>query len=269
MVSQETKVKIKESLQESYFAALYELIGTMLLTILLGNYYMIQNYNQEIEGNPTLLTSFKKADSAKTGLIVGMFCITMFAARISGSHFNPCISLAYMIREMRTSFKPLLCLIYIIAQFAGAIMGAGIVFLFKAGSDSHFGIEAGGDRSNPLSINLEPMSGFFIHQAILEILGAFILTFMYLTSTVSSTKFTDDAALQTIILSASYYCSMHFAGIYIEPLKCSPVNPAIAWAFWIWNVRDNTKGFAIFTFCPLIGALLSYIFFNLVYLRTK
>ena len=50
MVSQETKVKIKESLQESYFAALYECVGTMFLTILLGNYYMIQNYNESVAG---------------------------------------------------------------------------------------------------------------------------------------------------------------------------------------------------------------------------
>ena len=89
------------------------MIGTMFLTILVGNYYMVQNYNQKVAAKSE---DFATVDSAKTGLILGMFTITMFSARISGSHFNPCITLAYVLREMKTgSFKPLLAVIYILS----------------------------------------------------------------------------------------------------------------------------------------------------------
>lgn len=151
----ETKAKIKETFQESYLGLLYEMLGTSLMTILVGNYYLIQNYNahpgqlqnmaaqmkdlamprdkdttEQVDTSVenTLVTKlmgmdpetyksiFQPIDSDKAGLLLGMFVTVMFAARISGSHYNPCITLAYMMKDFRTiNFKPLLCLFYIVA----------------------------------------------------------------------------------------------------------------------------------------------------------
>ena len=35
------------------------------------------------------------------GLLLGMFVTIMFSARISGSHFNPCITFSYMIGNVK------------------------------------------------------------------------------------------------------------------------------------------------------------------------
>lgn len=40
-----------------------------------------------------------KADNA--GLLLGMFVTIMFSARISGSHFNPCITLGFMLGNVK------------------------------------------------------------------------------------------------------------------------------------------------------------------------
>ena len=61
-------------------------------------------------------------------------------------------------------------------------------------------------------------------------MGSFFLVFMYLSSTEEKTKFTKDAAVQTIILAGSYLGAMLLAGIKLDILRASPVNPAIAFA---------------------------------------
>jgi len=240
------------------------MIGTMLLTILVGNYLMIQNYNNKVAIDPR----FESVDSGKTGLILGMFTITMFSARISGSHFNPCITLAYVLREMKTgSFKPLLAVIYILSQTLGAILGAAVCFIYRFGSDDHFAGPLIAEK--PLNIVLEIPGESILRHCVLEIMAAFFLTFMYLTSTVQSTKFTNDAAIQTIILSSSYYTAMHLAGIDVPILSASPVNPAISFGFTFWDLVQNTKDSVFFVLIPFGGSVLSFFFFQYIYIQTK
>ena len=58
------------------------------------------------------------------GLLLGMFVTIMFSARISGSHFNPCITLSFMFGNVKQGkFDRILGVLYIIAQFLGAILG--------------------------------------------------------------------------------------------------------------------------------------------------
>merc|ERR1712147_256434 len=66
-----------------------------------------------------------KADNC--GLLLGMFVTIMFSARISGSHFNPCITLSFMFGNVKQGkFDRVLGVLYIAAQIAGAF--AGIIF---------------------------------------------------------------------------------------------------------------------------------------------
>lgn len=66
-------------------------------------------------------------------------------------------------------------------------------------------------------------------------MGSFFLVFMYLSSTDAKTKFTKDAAIQTIILSGSYLGAMVLAGRELDPVKISPVNPAVAFGVFLVN----------------------------------
>ena len=55
-----------------------------------------------------------KADNA--GLLLGMFVAIMFSARISGSHFNPCITLGFMLGNVKQmKFDRVLGGLYIVA----------------------------------------------------------------------------------------------------------------------------------------------------------
>lgn len=111
--------------------------------------------------------------------------------------------------------------------------------------------------------------GDIIQQVIVEILGSFFFVFMYLSSTEEKTKFTKDAAVQTIILAGSYLAAMLVAGTKLKVLGASPVNPAIAFWIIIFNANsDIWKSFWIFCFMSLVGSMLSLFFFKCVYQKT-
>ena len=62
-------------------------------------------------------------------------------------------------------------------------------------------------------MNVEP--GDIFQEIVVEVMGSFFLVFMYLCSTEQKTKFTNDAAIQTIILAGSYLGAMLLAGTKI------------------------------------------------------
>jgi len=62
------------------------------------------------------------------------------------------------------------------------------------------------------------VKGDYIQQMIVEVFGSFFLVFMYLSSTEEKTKFTKDAAIQTIILAGSYLGAMMLAGTKLTVL---------------------------------------------------
>ena len=67
------------------------------------------------------------------GLFVGFFILLIFSARISGSHFNPAVTLAFMLRKDTGRFSRKLGICYILFQYLGAFLGSLISYnLFKA-----------------------------------------------------------------------------------------------------------------------------------------
>jgi len=155
-----------------------------------------------------------------------MFVIIMFGARISGSHYNPIITFSYMIGNVRQGkFDRLLGLFYIAAQFAGA-MAAGLMNSF---------LRAGGEADLRPTIEVSNYWG----STVCEIVGSFIIVFMYLCSTEDSTKFTKDSVMQTMVLAGSYLAAMTFSGSYVKRLFISPVNPAIALSMCIFNSSSD------------------------------
>ena len=106
-------------------------------------------------------------------------------------------------------------------------------------------------------------------SSLTEIIGSFVLVFMYLCSTEEKTKFSKDSILQTMVLSASYLSAMMIAGAYVNLFNISPVNPAIALTMILFNsTAGGWRSFWIFTLLGFIGSLLAYIFFRFVYIRT-
>ena len=77
---------LKTTFKSSSLILLYEMVGTAMMTSLVVNYY-----NERLEHN----------DADNCGLLLGMFVTIMFSARISGSHFNPCITLGFMFGDVK------------------------------------------------------------------------------------------------------------------------------------------------------------------------
>ena len=65
-------------------------------------------------------------------ILGGLFTLNVFIWKLSGSHFNPAVTLAFMIR--RTERIPVgLGVAYIVVQCAGAYIGALIVNFYQLG----------------------------------------------------------------------------------------------------------------------------------------
>lgn len=65
------------------------------------------------------------------GLLLSIFIMIIFGARISGSHFNPAITASFMIGKVKYgNFDFWLGVCYIIAQCSGAILGAILSNIF-------------------------------------------------------------------------------------------------------------------------------------------
>ena len=89
-----------------------------MMTCLIVNYWYIKYLTHE-ESQVKINTGKVEdgiaiADNA--GLLLGMFVTIMFSGRISGSHFNPCITLAFMLGNVRDmKFDRALGILYILA----------------------------------------------------------------------------------------------------------------------------------------------------------
>jgi glycerol uptake facilitator-like aquaporin len=62
-------------------------------------------------------------------ILSGLWILIVFAWKISGSHFNPAITLAYMFRRDSKVFPMSLGVSYIVVQILGAFL-AGLILLF-------------------------------------------------------------------------------------------------------------------------------------------
>lgn len=108
-----------EIIRNSIYKLLFEGIGTMFLTIAFNCSQKISfTYNQ-------------------TAMLLVLWVLTIFGMRISGAHYNPCISVAYMLRKDVGSFPRILGVAYAVMQILGAFLGAMISWFLVGG---YFGL---------------------------------------------------------------------------------------------------------------------------------
>ncbi len=62
-------------------------------------------------------------------MFLGLWVLIIFGSPISGSHFNPIITIGQMFRRDDSGIEKQLGIIYILGQFTGAILG-GLAGLF-------------------------------------------------------------------------------------------------------------------------------------------
>lgn len=158
------------------------------------------------------------------------------------------------------NFDRILGVCYILVQFLGGFIGSIFGSIYSKNTEI---------ASSQAKITLEIAAASFVQQIIMEVIASFFLVFMYLCSTDIKTKFSKDAAIQTIILSGSYLGAMMLAGSTLT-VGTSPVNPAVSLGIIIFNMSaSNIKSSLIFIFAPFGGSVLALLFFRFIYKKTQ
>ena len=75
------------------------------------------------------------------GFLVGFFVLLIFGAKVSGSHYNPCVTFAFMFRRDTGMFSRTLGVAYILFQWFGAFLAAFVAFLLNNYNAVAFGVE--------------------------------------------------------------------------------------------------------------------------------
>jgi len=166
-----------------------------------------------------------------------------------------------MFRRDTGRFSRLLGLLYIAAQYAGALVGAIIVYnLFQA----HPATEA-------LSVLKNTEGDKLIVQAMFqELIGGMIITFLYLTQTEEKTKMSGDPAITTLIIAATYVAVVGYTESALV-MTGSPFNPAAALGLAVAILFDSdikdTDNIWIFFIFSYVGAMCATLLFEYVYKR--
>lgn len=222
----------KTTLKESIMILVFEGLGTMFLTCLFTS---ILNNGDFV------------------GMLTGFFVLLIFSARISGSHYNPAVTLAFMLRKDTGRFSRVLGLLYILFQVLGAFLGALLMYTVF--------------QDNAMNITVTMNSKVFYSAMIMSTLGTMLLVFLYLTQTEEKTKLSNDPAITTLIIAAAYVASLMISNSSSKSL--SPLNPAIAvgilsQSFFAHGAKEMYFSWIFFTF-PFVGALISVLLFEKVY----
>ncbi len=178
---------------------------------------------------------------------LAVMCMIYAVGHISGAHFNPAVTLSFMVNG---SFPVKLVLPYILAQFLGAI-SAGFVLLvtFKSIFLSH---------PPGLILNLgltQPLNGSIFAALVWEFLLTFILMFV-ITATSTDARALGQMAGLAI---GSAVCLLSLFG---GPISGASLNPARslgpALALGKWNY------FYIYLIGPILGAIAGGFVYNLL-----
>jgi glycerol uptake facilitator-like aquaporin len=210
-----------------------------------------------------------------------MWILTLFGEAISGAHYNPAITLVFMLRRNSSSFgnKRLKGLFYIVAQMLGGLI-AGVVSLFLL-------------KGNNKSINASPMlvkdsetneySNRVFASMVSELTGSFVFIFLFMLCTDKKTQFSQDKVINCFIMSSAYISARLMAGgcfvtqitgynmvgdvkvpeaFYFGPL----LNPALAFGqiifSWTWT------WWYIYPLMPFFGSIAAVVFYEFVYIKS-
>jgi MIP family channel proteins len=168
---------------------------------------------------------------------------------VSGCHINPAVSLAMLLNKKigKTDFVG-----YVIAQVAGAIVGAALLKMMTV-----FGVV---DLTGAFGSNGVPVAGGIEAALVIEI----ILTFIFVLTILGVTSDKAKAGVAGIVIGLTL-TFVHIVGI---PLTGTSVNPARSIGPAIFAGGDALGDLWVFIVAPLIGAILAAVVFRYI-LRPK
>ncbi len=229
-----------------------EFIGTMLL-IILGDGVVANALLKKTKGNNSGLIVI--AFGWAIAVFVGVFASVHLGGK---GHLNPAVTIAMVyLGNMEWAEAG----IYIFAQFAGAILGAIIVWLSYR---QHFEQTPDGDAKLAVFCNSPAIPGTF-DNLITEIVGTFVLVMGALLMSKAEIKLGALDALPVALLVLGIGVSLGGpTGYAINPAR--DLGPRIAhFILPISKKRDSNWGYSwIPVIGPIAGGLLAAIIYNLV-----
>jgi len=230
-----------------------EFIGTMLL-IIMGNGVVANVVLNKTKGNNSgwIVITF--------GWAMAVFLGVYASTTLGGSgHLNPAVTVAMSV--FNPEFDASLLPIYIAAQFAGAILGAIIVWLAY---QQHF--DATEDKDGKLAVFCTaPAIRSAGHNVVTEIIGTFVLVFGALAMSQPASSLGTLNALPVALLILGIGLSLGGpTGYAINPAR--DLGPRIAhFILPIKNKRDSDWGYSwIPVVGPITGGLLAALLFKLI-----
>lgn len=169
-----------------------------------------------------------------TALSFGLVIVAMAYSigNVSGCHINPAVSLAMLISG-KLSTKDFMG--YLIAQFLGALVGAGLL-AYLLGADSGLGANA-----------------LYQDNVFQSIVIEVILTFVFVLSILGVTSKIENASVAGIVIGLSLTL-VHLLGIHFTGTS---VNPARSFGPAILVGGTALSNLWVFIVAPLIGASLA------------
>ncbi len=176
-----------------------------------------------------------------TALAFGLVIVAMAYSigNVSGCHINPAVSLAMLISG-KMSLKDFIG--YVIAQFAGAIAGAGIL-AYILGVDSGLGT-----------------NGLFQNDVLKSLVIECLLTFVFVLAILGVTSKVENSSVAGLVIGGALTL-VHLFGI---ALTGTSVNPARSFGPALLVGGDALKNVWVFIVAPLVGAALAAIVYKLL-----
>lgn len=186
----------------------------------------------------------------------GLTVLTMAYAvgHISGGHFNPAVSLGLW---SAGKFETKNLLPYIVAQVAGGILGAFVLYMIASGQVE---FTAGGFASNGFG-ELSPGKYNFTSVVITEV----VMTFMFLFIILGATDERAPSGFAPIAIGLGLTL-IHLISI---PVSNTSVNPARSTAAAIFADTAAMGQLWIFWVAPIAGAILAGIVWKLFFATSK
>jgi glycerol uptake facilitator protein len=228
-----------------------ELIGTALL-IILGNGVVANVVLNKTKGNSSgwIVITF--------GWAIAVFVGVFVAAKTSGAHLNPAITIAFAYLDKISIDKILL---YLGGQFAGAMTGAFIVWLTYR---QHFAVTDDQGLKRAVFCTA-PAIRNTTSNLISEIVGTFVLVFgaLYIAAPSSSLGALDALPVALLVLGIGLSLG-GTTGYAINPAR--DLGPRIMHA--ILPIKDKGNSDWSYSWIPVIGpvigALIAAVLFNIV-----
>lgn len=177
---------------------------------------------------------FPEAGYIATALAFGLVIVAMAYSigNVSGCHINPAVSIAMLVSG-KMSVKDFI--VYIVAQFAGALAGAGILAYFM-GSTEALG-------QNGL------YEGDIVKSLIIEV----VLTFIFVLAILGVTSKAENSNVAGLVIGLSLVL-VHLIGI---PFTGTSVNPARSFGPALLVGGDALADVWVFIVAPLVGGVLA------------